>query len=971
MPRFCLIPEAVTKFKNGLKDGSISPEKLSRMTSEERNKFLEGVVGKDATNVNSLFESKLLLKNQKAGYIAWAKKVSGLSPEAKKDIFSKIEKLDKVLNPKEEQAFLHDLASTKLGTNVSEGEAKQIFDLSEKVREAKTKMSETNTFKTEEERLAYGRAKVELTNYVNELKLVNNRLSIKESLTPKNYIKVVSTLGGEAKSIKASMDNSAIFRQGWKSMFTNPLLWQKNARKTFSDIYRTFGGKKVADELNADLISRPNYERYAKAKLAIGTIEEAFPGSSVESIPLLGRAYKASENAYTGFLHRQRADIFDKYLDIAQKSGLNIDDAEVIKPIASMVNSLTGRGNMGRFEGSAIDSLNNVFFSPRNFKSQFDTLGHVVTGAGGSNFVRKQAAINLLKVITGTAAVLGTAHVIKPGSVEWDPRSSDFGKIKVGNTRFDVSGGMASMIVLASRLISGQSKSSTSGEITELNSGKYMEPTKKDVLYNYFENKLSPFAVVIKDILEGQDFDGNVPTVGSTLKNLFVPIGVGTFEDLQKDTSPDSPNTVIAMILDGLGIGSNTYLPKPKKENTWLDKPTIQQQSFLDKVGTERFKEANQVFNYKYEVWKKSVEDTDTYKKLDKQKQQGVEQSARQRIQDAVFQDYGFKYQEKKRTPEDNQLEKEIEKIKPKPISQAIMDKLIPPAYASEEEGGMTEKILGSSKTSTNFETGEKVTTYKQGIIQTILSKIGELFDNPKPKTTEVKTKSGAENVKMTTTVSDTFKNEQRGGSGAEELKVESKPNTGTGNTWKSKYENVWDKATSSKGVDKTVRDLIARSENGKEIENYANLNHGNMAGTFDIGLTQVNINPEPEVKSRIIRETKGMSQAEANVYLNKLIDQGVIKGEAEKLRNPDYAINKAVDLYKARLENLGDPVLAIASYNLGSGGAVLNPQEALERAKFVYNNAGIPLPETEFTKDPLKFVRANMPKYKRLGLFK
>src|SRR3990167_3546409 len=116
MPSFCLVPKQVEQFKIALKDGTINPEKLGKMSSEQRRAFLEKLVGSDnGKQVNTLFESKLLLKNQKAGYISWAKRVSGMSPQAKRDLISRIERMDNVLNPTEERAFLEDLASQRLG----------------------------------------------------------------------------------------------------------------------------------------------------------------------------------------------------------------------------------------------------------------------------------------------------------------------------------------------------------------------------------------------------------------------------------------------------------------------------------------------------------------------------------------------------------------------------------------------------------------------------------------------------------------------------------------------------------------------------------------------------------------------------------------------------------------------------------------------------------------------------------------
>ena len=642
MAKFCLLPEYVDAFKKGLRDRQIDPAKLATLSSEERHAFLGNFVGKDnALQVNSLFESKLLLKNQKAGYITWAKKIGGITPETRRDLISRIEKMDRVLSPKEGEQFLRDLAETRLGVGVSETEAKTIFDLTQKVKETRVPEKEDLTFSSETERLNYGRSKVALMNYVNGLKEEAGKLNLLDRLKPTNYLKNVSDIAGNAKSIKASMDNSAIFRQGWKTLFTNPLIWQRNARKTFVDIFKTFGGKQVMDELNADIVSRPNYDRMVKAKLAVGTIEESFPGTVIEKVPLVNRVYKASENAFTGFIYRQRADIFDKYLEIAKKSGINIDDVDELKPIASMVNSLTGRGNFGKFEGSAVNAFNNVFFSPRFMKSQFDTLLHPLTGAGGSNFVRKQAAVNLLKVISGTATVLTIANAIKPNSVEWDPRSADFGKIKIGNTRFDVTGGMSSLITLAARLATMSSKSTTTGAVSPINSGKFGSTTGLDLVENFFENKAAPAVSVFRDILKGEDFKGNKPTLTSSLESAFLPIGVSTFKELNDD--PNAANIVLAMIADGLGIGATNRAPQ---KTNWLKNPGAEIKQFQAKVGNQKVKEANEKYNKEYSQWLFDNTKGSKYKSLSDEEKQKIVSDKKEEIRNKIFKEYGFKYKQ-------------------------------------------------------------------------------------------------------------------------------------------------------------------------------------------------------------------------------------------------------------------------------------------------------------------------------------
>lgn len=639
MPGFCLIPQAVQKFKIGLKDGTINPAKLADMSSEERNKFFEQFVGKpNAKDVNALFESKLLLKNQQQGMISWASKVAGLKEDVRRDLIAKIGRMDRILDPEDKQAFLKDLASTKLGVNVTQDEAKTIADLSKKVETTRSAMESGGN------RLDFGHAKVELANYVNSLKIKADKLRLadfKESPVGASG-KVLSRVAGNAKAINASMDNSAIFRQGWKTLWTNPMIWQRNARQSFVNLVKQFSGKEVMDEVHADIVSRPNYDKMVKAKLAVGNLEEAFPTTAPEKVPFLGRVYKASEAAYTAFVQKTRADVFDKYIQIAEKSGINTNDPKELQAIGKLVNSLTGRGSLGRLEPVG-NTINNVFFSPRFLKSNIDMLT-LHAGDKMTPFARKQAAYNLLKVVTGTAAVITVANAVKPGSVELDPRSSDFGKIKIGHTRFDVTGGIGSIMTLASRLATTSSKSTTTGQVTHLNSGKYGAQTSMDVVNNFFENKLSPVAGVIRDILKGKDTQGNKVTASNEIKGLFTPIGVQNYQQIKND--PKSANVLATMIADGLGISANTYgaTKTGNGQSTWQQSSSKEIQQFKQSVGMDRFKQAASKYDIQLNNWMDSIKTNKDYLNLSTDQQKEVVTKEKAKIQSDIFKENGFKY---------------------------------------------------------------------------------------------------------------------------------------------------------------------------------------------------------------------------------------------------------------------------------------------------------------------------------------
>lgn len=587
---FCLPKEQVDKFVQALKDGVINPAKLADMTSAERRAFFTKIVGEaDAAEVNTLFESKLLLKNQQKGMISWAKKVAGITPEARRDMISRIERMTNVLDAESEKTFLEDLAAKKLGTAVTFEEAKQIADFSKKIVELKaeydpktSKWSDSPDWQTSAKRLEYGATEVAMQDYISELKRSNNKTTFRSVVNEfrnapvatavKYTIGSVLRVAGISKAINATFDNSLWGRQGFKAIITNQGIWRDNFFKSWKDIATTLGRTASNDELmkgiRAEIYSRPNAMNglYRNARLDIGnTFEEAYPTSLPEKIPLLGRAYKASEVAYTGGAFRLRADIFDAQAKIAEGLGIDLSDKAEARSYGKLVNSLTGRGSYGEFDRFS-GPVNVVLFSPKSLKASFDFLtAHA--GQDMSVSAKKVARMNLVKVATAVAVTLVVAKLLNPDSVELDPRSSDFGKIKLGNTRIDVTGGMASLITLASRVFPSMNDgelgfyAKKNGKVSAINSGKYGAPTVGSVAWDFFSNKLAPVASVANDVWwRGQTYDRKKPTVKSEAGALFVPLPAKNIDELLH--TPGATNIWLGSILDGLGFVTNTYESK-------------------------------------------------------------------------------------------------------------------------------------------------------------------------------------------------------------------------------------------------------------------------------------------------------------------------------------------------------------------------------------------------------------------------
>lgn len=570
---FCLPKKSAADFLQALKDGKVDPDQLMGMTSAERREHFGKIIGAEyAKEVNALFETKMLLVDQKRGLVTWAKQMAGLSDKAKLDFISKVEKLERVLEPEDERAFMADLAAQKIGAAVTLDEAKTISQGAKHLAELRKDWDEgTEAWSNEAARLKYGTAYVEYQDYVGTLLRDAKALSFQEwAKSPKQWL---LTTASATKGIVASLDNSFFGRQGIKMMFTNPAHWTDAFVQSWGDIGKELVGIDAMKAIKADVFSRPNAMngKYRNAKIAVGIeFEEAFPSSLPEKIPGFGRLYKASEAAFNGGAMRLRADYADKMIGLADKSGVDMSrPGKQAEGIGSLVNAMTGRGNITLGHETA-EVVNAAFFSLRFLKSNFDALtmhrgGYAIEEGPARDFVRKQSAQNLARIAGGIAAVLFTANQMWPGSVDWDPRSSNFGKIKIGDTRFDVSGGMASLVTLASRLVPTKhngkwslwTKSSTTGKYTDMRAGKFGQQSALDVVENFWEGKLSPAAGIVRDAWKGETYGGQPVTLEGAIQSLITPIGIQTAQDTLND--PKSAPLLAVLILDGLGFGANTY----------------------------------------------------------------------------------------------------------------------------------------------------------------------------------------------------------------------------------------------------------------------------------------------------------------------------------------------------------------------------------------------------------------------------
>jgi hypothetical protein len=355
------------------------------------------------------------------------------------------------------------------------------------------------------------------------------------------------------RAIKTSLDLSAVLRQGGFIAFGHPI----RALKAFPDMFRALRSEEGRFAVDQEILARPNYGRYEKYGLflsehgnKLSAQEEVYMSHIADKIPGVG----ASERAYTTFLNRLRADSFDAM----ERSFADKGTPEEYAAIANFVNIATGRGAIGGHNIKIIDSmatLNSVFFAPRYVLSRFQLLAGQPMYRGSLQ-TRMKIAKEYGRFLTGLSVVymLGKSA---GGTIEADPRSSEFGKIRFGNTRVDPLAGLSQTAVLISRIASGKTKTAK-GRIESIRGDKVKFGTgdTASLIGRFTRGKLAPVVGIAFDLASGRNVVGQKVDMSYAAGQL-VPLALSDIYSVMQDQGV--PAGTAFSILSIFGMGLQTY----------------------------------------------------------------------------------------------------------------------------------------------------------------------------------------------------------------------------------------------------------------------------------------------------------------------------------------------------------------------------------------------------------------------------
>lgn len=393
-----------------------------------------------------------------------------------------------------------------------------------------------------------------------------------------------STLFGTARAAKSTLDLSFGGRQGIFVAARHPIEW---AKANIESVKYAKNGQYYKDSMKAvhgdewgQLI-----DKYKPSLLTGGAShEEAYAGGDILSGKIakdklkVGNLVAGAERAYTGGLTTLRKNLLVKNL---KAYGSTAEEAEKTlgkKGLGGLLESvgvLTGRGGKaGGFVEKHATTLQEALFSPRLWASRLAPLNPAFWARIGPAG-RKEAMQSLGAFAAVAGTVLGAA-AMAGADVEKDPRSSDFLKIKVGDTRYDILGGFQQNLVFGARQLAGSTKSSQSGKITEFGANP-LSPTRLSAAFDLVRNKANPVLGSAANILEGKDKAGNKINPATEIGQLFVPISIqGSYQAFKqnglKGVAKNSP--------DFVGISTQSYGIKDIK-------PSTSQQTYLDTLKSK------------------------------------------------------------------------------------------------------------------------------------------------------------------------------------------------------------------------------------------------------------------------------------------------------------------------------------------------------------------------------------------------
>ena len=361
------------------------------------------------------------------------------------------------------------------------------------------------------------------------------------------------------KGMWASIDMSAVGRQGFKYMLMHPIRTSKNIPKMLKVALPHYkwlmklgveSGEIAINKRMLEIEAMPNYQEMIEAGLEIteldgslSNMEDMFQSKLAETIP----GIRASNRMFTYYMNEIRIEAYNSMLKALNPSGRVSKNNQ--KAAARFVNIFTGRADLKDHAGIKQWGrvLNAGFFSYRytlshgQMVSNFGRLALAqLPGEQGKlqeskvgdkamqmeifkEYARLGRGMTLLFALPALFVYLADDDEI---SLEFNPLSSDFMKIRIHGLTLDMGGGMFQAAVLAIRTATaakqwgsdvGPFRKTAEGEIESMSFQTYKEEGLSGLLGDYKGSKASPLVGLFFEAFGGGRKFGKKGTIRTLL----------------------------------------------------------------------------------------------------------------------------------------------------------------------------------------------------------------------------------------------------------------------------------------------------------------------------------------------------------------------------------------------------------------------------------------------------------------------
>ena len=425
---------------------------------------------------------------------------------------------------------------------------------------------------------------------------------------------------------------SVVLMQGAVYTSAFPIKASKNLKKAMGAIF----SRRADFAIHDDLMERPDH-----ADMVLGGVETTVSDGPLSQREELTRSRIVSwlahtqggllalprwaaqgiqgfERGFRSFSNTMRADMFSYMKRSVEATRPGTWSESDMKWVGKRSNSFSGRGKLpGDISGVG---LSRFFFAPRWVWSNAQMATVVPMIWKGDRAQRLAVAKVYVRGILGMAGIMLIRHAIyallagddeehKP-EYELDPRSSDFGKMRLGETRLGSMSGIASLITLAARIATGETKRAD-GKIVPIRGDDvpHGDDDTRDIIHRFLDSKLAPLPSAVLDFMAGENVVGDKATLGKIVGERTSPMTWRDIWDAEKELNV--PQGTVAALDAFFGTRVSTYgsrtdyrdaseeerkkiVAKDLKNMTWDDDPKPAYSEFLTDDQLKKFEQRRQ-----------------------------------------------------------------------------------------------------------------------------------------------------------------------------------------------------------------------------------------------------------------------------------------------------------------------------------------------------------------------------------------